>query len=351
MTAPRSGTLSGVVRGHPFRVVAYYVVASAAVLGVWAALPEAAQRQVSEVLWILNRPAGAVAEAGHASKGALAAAPVPPSSLPAAAAAIIAAVGALLLSLPVAWTYMFTRQRKGYNQSVVHTLVLLPLVVAGVVVLVKDSLALAFGLAGVVAAVRFRNTLDDSRDAVFIFFSTSIGLAAAVHLDVAVALSVLFNLVVFGLFFTDFGRTPPALEGIRAQRELEKALKLANRTSMFVSQVDQQILQELAPQQLEALADRLSRRREELGDIAPPPERFDRRLLVTTAEPDALRLALEPVLEAHTKRWRFTSVTPTPEGAHVVEYAVKLRKSQTPGTLMSAVRVGGANHVTSVELA
>jgi hypothetical protein len=61
----------------------------------------------------------------------------------------------------------------------VQLLIILPLVVAGIVVLVKDSLALAFSLAGIVAAVRFRNTLDDSKDAVYVFLATGVGLAAA----------------------------------------------------------------------------------------------------------------------------------------------------------------------------
>ena len=63
---------------------------------------------------------------------------------------------AVLLALPVALVYVRTRAVRGYQQSVVQSLVVLPLVVAGVVVLVKDSLALAFGLAGIVAAVRYR---------------------------------------------------------------------------------------------------------------------------------------------------------------------------------------------------
>ena len=42
-----------------------------------------------------------------------------------------------------------------HNQNVVQTLVILPMVVAGIVFMVQNSLALAFSLAGVVGAVRF----------------------------------------------------------------------------------------------------------------------------------------------------------------------------------------------------
>src|ERR1043166_8307045 len=40
---------------------------------------------------------------------------------------------AATLALPVAWLYILTRRRKGFRQSVVHTLIVLPVVVGGVV--------------------------------------------------------------------------------------------------------------------------------------------------------------------------------------------------------------------------
>src|ERR1041385_2344437 len=101
-----------------------------------------------------------------------------------------AMVGAVLLSIPVAWIYSLTRQKKGFQPSVMETLILLPALVAGIVVFVKYSLALAFGLAGIVAAVRFRTSLEDSKDAVYIFLATAVGLAAGVQLPMAAVISV-----------------------------------------------------------------------------------------------------------------------------------------------------------------
>ncbi|HEX6631054.1 MAG TPA: hypothetical protein VF048_08180, partial [Gemmatimonadaceae bacterium] len=107
---------------------------------------------------------GALATAADSLRGAAAGrrAALPAGAGSAAATVALAMVSAVLLTLPVAWIYVLTRAKRGYQQSVVQTLVVLPAVVAGVVVLVKDSLALAFGLAGVIAAVRFRTALDDS---------------------------------------------------------------------------------------------------------------------------------------------------------------------------------------------
>src|SRR5256886_6047589 len=56
---------------------------------------------------------------------------------------------ALLLVLPVSWVYMLTKQRSGYDQSVVQTVIILPMTVAATVILVQNSLALAFTLAAI----------------------------------------------------------------------------------------------------------------------------------------------------------------------------------------------------------
>ena len=116
------------------------------------------------------------------------------------ASAMLITIGALVLGLPVAWIYMYTRRLR-FDPSLVQSVIILPMVIAGIVVIVKNSIALAFSLAGIVAAVRFRNTLKDPKDAVYIFLAIGIGIAAGVHaLDVALVMSLLFNTVVLLLW-------------------------------------------------------------------------------------------------------------------------------------------------------
>ena len=79
--------------------------------------------------------------------------------------------GVIIFMVPVSWMYMGVRRRRGRDQSFVLTLLLLPVAVAGIVIVVENSLALAFSLAGIVAGVRFRYTLDDTLDAIFIFLA------------------------------------------------------------------------------------------------------------------------------------------------------------------------------------
>jgi hypothetical protein len=118
---------------------------------------------------------------------------------------LLITLGALALSLPIAWVYTFTR-RLTYDASLVHSVIILPMVVSGIVVVVRDSIALAFSLAGIVAAVRFRNTLKDPKDAVYIFLAIGIGLASGVQAsDVALVMSMVFNTVVLVLWKYNFG--------------------------------------------------------------------------------------------------------------------------------------------------
>jgi hypothetical protein len=277
--------------------------------------------------------------------------PMPEADLWAIAAVAMGAAG--VLALPVAWLYTITRQKRGYRQSVVHSLILLPVVVAGVVVLVKFSLALAFSLAGIVAAVRFRNTLEDSKDAVYIFVATAVGLSCGVELSVALSLSFVFNLVTLLLFKTDFGRSPARLEGEMAEQRMRRALAMANRTSQFVARIDREILEQMAPEQLEAIADRAWQRRRAVDD-RPSGEvetRADAQCAVWTDGSMQAREAVERVLLQLTKRWKFVSAESPETGGQRLVYDVRLKKSIQPTWFMDAVRREGGAGITEVTLA
>jgi len=117
-----------------------------------------------------------------------------------------AIVGAFLTALPVSWTYMSVRHGDEYDQSLISTIIILPLVVTGIVVVVQNSLALAFSLAGIAGAVRFKNSLKSSGDALFILLSVGIGLSAGIGaVELAVVMSVALNYGFLLLWFTEYG--------------------------------------------------------------------------------------------------------------------------------------------------
>jgi hypothetical protein len=259
----------------------------------------------------------------------------------------VAILAAVLLSLPVAWMYQLTRAKRGYQQSVVQLLVALPAVVAGIVLLVKYSVALAFSLAGIVAAVRFRNTLDDSKDAVYVFLATAIGLASAVNLPVAAVLSIGFNVISLVLWFTDFGAAPVELDGRIAEKRLKRAKQLA-RTGTFVARIDDEVFRNMSREQLEGVAERAWKRANSQEDEGGSSTQ-ELRLRVRTIDQSAMRRAIEPRLQEYTKQWRVGTIEQI-DGVTSVDYHVQLRKKTAPDDLLTLVRTAGSTFVTEVEL-
>src|SRR6266542_1061379 len=192
----------GRVRTHPYlRLVAYYALLGLAVWLVVSRFPTVPQllerfREISVL--------GAAGGKGALFQEAAAAAKLSEGEW--ALVTLLSMLTALLLVLPVAGVYMITKQRSGYDQSVVQTVIILPMTVAGTVILVQNSLALAFALAAIVAAVRFRNTLKDTKDAVYIFLALAVGVAAGVFAPtVAAVMSLTFNAVVLALWKSNVG--------------------------------------------------------------------------------------------------------------------------------------------------
>jgi len=119
---------------------------------------------------------------------------------------LTAIFGALLISLPVSWTYIASRKEKFYNGSIVRAVIILPMILTSIVLMVHNSLALAFSLAGIVGAIRFRNTLKDPGDALYILIAIGIGLAGGIGaLEIAFAMTMAVNYVSTILWITEFG--------------------------------------------------------------------------------------------------------------------------------------------------
>jgi hypothetical protein len=119
---------------------------------------------------------------------------------------VVAIIAALLVSLPVSWVYMAVRSGEEYDQSLVNTIIVLPMIVTGIVIIVQNSLALAFSLAGIAGAVRFRNSLKSSGDALFILLAVGTGLAAGIGaIELAAVISLAFNYTFATLWITEYG--------------------------------------------------------------------------------------------------------------------------------------------------
>ena len=117
-----------------------------------------------------------------------------------------AILGALVTAVPVSWVYMSTRTAEEYDQSLISSIIILPIVVTSIVIVVQNSLALAFALGGIAGAVRFKKSLKSSGDALYILLSVGIGLASGIGaVELALVMSIGFNFCFVGLWISEYG--------------------------------------------------------------------------------------------------------------------------------------------------
>jgi hypothetical protein len=119
----------------------------------------------------------------------------------------IASFGAAILIVPVTWVYFITSRSKSVDQSFAQTIMMMPIVVTGITMIVQNSLALAFSLAGIVAAVRFRFTLEQPAQAMYIFVAISIGLGSGIGaLGIATVISMSFVYATLLIWKLEYGK-------------------------------------------------------------------------------------------------------------------------------------------------
>jgi len=269
------------------------------------------------------------------------------SLLGVAVTTVLLLIGALVLILPVTWVYMSARPSGGqHNQNVVQTLIILPLVVAGIVFIVQNSLALAFSLAGVVGAVRFRTTLRDSRDLVYIFLSIVVGFAAGVQsLAVGAVVSIIFNFVLIITWRYDYGRN--MLMPTAAAQWSRPLQALASPTGAHQIP-DRDLLLSLTPEKANALADRFDRVRDVIGK--KKKARYNSVLTITTDDVPEAQKQVEEVLQRMTKRWDLDEVVTNVGKPSELYYLIRLKKSMPRDVLLTAIHENADGIIASAAL-
>ena len=142
---------------------------------------------------------------------------------------ITSLTGTIMLMIPITWMYMASKYEGGYRKNFVVALIVLPICATTIVLLIQDSLALAFGLAALVAAVRFRVGLGDALDGIYVFVAICVGLASGVgYLGVAVVMTIFFCFASVFLWGINYGANP--VEEARRARKLTKQEQLPTDT-------------------------------------------------------------------------------------------------------------------------
>ena len=260
---------------------------------------------------------------------------------------LVILIGTLLLMLPVSWVYMSARSVQGHSQSVTQTLIILPLVVAGIIIIVQNSLALAFSLAGVVGAVRFRTNLKDTRDLVFVFLSIAVGFAAGVQsLAVGALLSMFFNFVIILTWRYDYGRN--VLTPTASSQWAGPLQALASETGQH-EVPDRDLILSLTPEDADVLAQRFDRVRGQLGKNKKKP-RYDSVLTISTDEVSKAQEAVKKVLDESARRYLLDEVIMNTGKPSVMHYLVKLRKSITRDQFITDIQSEAGGLITSADL-
>ena len=234
-----------------------------------------------------------------------------------------AALGALLLALPVAWVHMFTRRLR-FDASLVQSIIMLPIVVAGVVLVVKNSLALAFALAGIVAGVRFRQKLKEPQDAVYVLLALGIGLAAGVQaLDVALSVSLIFNLVVLGLWRYDLATVTTGGS--------QPMLATGDMSLIVARSADDRERVRLASENAAAGMD------------------LDGILIVHATDADAALHGVEVSLSGVAKKWRVLDQVIEANGLIRLDVLVLLDRGEDPVELLGELEERWSAHIAAAE--
>lgn len=121
---------------------------------------------------------------------------------------LINIVLAFVLGFFIAAIYRLTYQGYAYSASFVHTLIIISMVTAIVIMVIGNNLARAFGLVGAMSIIRFRTAVKDTKDIAFVFFALAAGLAtgAGSHM-VGVVGCFMVGVVVLFLYLFNFGIT------------------------------------------------------------------------------------------------------------------------------------------------
>lgn len=235
-----------------------------------------------------------------------------------------------LMVIPVGWVYLITREAEGFDPSLTQTLIVLSIVVCGVMLMLEDSLARAFGLVGVVAAVRYRNTLKDPKDAVYVFLAIGIGMGAGLQLY---HISVLLGVFCCGVFLLLWAfRTGTPRPG---QANLLRQLSGGGKKDKG-GPSQAQALAMLTPEARKRLRDEFelqSRLVQTAGiySAGGGKKALNSAIIVETTGTRLAQSEIHAQMADHPGRWRLVR-SETTDGVTRLEYLGRLSRKKTPPT-------------------
>ena len=253
--------------------------------------------------------------------------------------------------LPVAIVYRVTKDEERFDAALGQTIVLLAMVVTAVMLVIGDELARGFTLAGVVAAVRFRNTLDDAKDTVYVFLAIAIGMACgARHYSIAVWTSLIMTSTIYFMWRYHFGQLPDRMVTTREGGKKEKKGKNDKK-----NRDDTEAAPPLLSAEAHSRVDRMLEQQYRLAHLAalsrePGEKKSNAGLVIEAREISPAQRHVEGVLASSGGKWRVANVIARESGAGTLEFVGRLAKTEAPSELVQALLEGSAAaFITTVE--
>lgn len=112
----------------------------------------------------------------------------------------------IILGLVISAVYMLEHKKTGYSPDFIITLVMIPCIISVIILVVGDSVASAFSLAGAFSLIRFRSAPGGPKDIAYVFFTVAIGLVCGMgHIFYAALFTVFLSLIMIVLNALKFG--------------------------------------------------------------------------------------------------------------------------------------------------
>lgn len=120
--------------------------------------------------------------------------------------ALLSLLLAFGLTQAIAFAYMWTFRGMSYSRTVVQGMAMTSVITCMLMMAIGNSVAAGIGVAGGLTAVRFRSSMRDPRDVVFVFAALSAGIASGVQeYVVAITGTAVFIGAALALHWTGYG--------------------------------------------------------------------------------------------------------------------------------------------------
>lgn len=129
---------------------------------------------------------------------------------------LTAIILSFILSIMITFLYKKTHTGARYSQSFVHTIIIMSVVVAIIMIVIGNNIAVAFGLVGAFSIIRFRSAMSDPKDIAFIFFGMAAGISCGLGFyALAFLFTIVLSILIYILYVFDYGAVKATYKSLR----------------------------------------------------------------------------------------------------------------------------------------